>query len=114
MRPAPTIEKMASGNLSLFITEEVSWETFPEEAAKFMVLTNGTVLKKIDTPVERSWIVLINWRPFWLTYDDSPFGMSLDSMLGICNPVVRRLYGQITQQQPHNNSFKRTAAPKVE
>lgn len=105
----PTIERMASGNLSLFITEDVSWETFPEEAARFMIFAKGTVLKKIDTPVERLWIVLINWRPFWLTFNDFALGMSLDSMFRICNPVVRRLHGQLTKQEPHNKSFNADA-----
>jgi hypothetical protein len=47
---------------------------------------DGYVLKKIDTPVERMWILLIKWRPFWLTFDDFSRGMSLDSMSSLSIP----------------------------
>lgn len=102
MRPEPTIEKMASGNLSLFITEDVSWEDFPEKAAKFIVFSNGIVLKKMDTPAERLWVVLIGWRPFWLVFEDFPYGMSLDSMFSICNPVINRLHRLLTEPDSQN------------
>jgi hypothetical protein len=83
---------MASGNLSLPITEEVSWESFPEQAQEFVNRFGGIVLKRIDTPVERMWIVLIKWRLFWLTFEDFPLGLSLDSMIRFCNSVIRDRY----------------------
>lgn len=95
MRSSPTIVTMASGNLSLLITEDVSWESFPSLAQTFMERVGGKVLFRIDTPVERLWIVLVKWRPFWLTFDDFPLGMSRDSMSIFCNPVVRVLYNQL-------------------
>lgn len=82
----------ASGNLSLMITEEVSWESFPEQAQRFVDRFHGRVLKRIDSPVQRMWVVLIRWRPFWLTFEDFPLGLSLDSMNGVCNPVIREIY----------------------
>ena len=89
---APSISKMASGNLSLLITENVSWESFPDQAQDFLKRFNGRRLKSIDTPVERMWIVVIQWRFFWLTFDDFPLGLSLDSMNRFCNPVVLDLH----------------------
>jgi hypothetical protein len=91
----PEIIEMASGNLSLLITEEVSWESFPGQAREFLDRVGGYVLKKIDTPVERLWIVLIKWRPFYLTFEDYPLGMSLDSMNAMCNSVVRELHQRL-------------------
>lgn len=88
----PRVSTMASGNLSLPITEEVSWESFPEHAQWFLRRFNGRVLKRIDTPVERMWVVLIKWRPFWLTFEDFPLGLTLDSMSRLCNPVVHQIH----------------------
>ena len=92
MGTPPCIQTMASGNLSLLITEEVSWESFPEQAERFVRRVNGRVLRRIDTPVERMWIVLIQRRSFWLTFEDSPSGMSLDSMHPSCNSVIEELH----------------------
>ena len=97
MIQVPAITKMASGNLSLLITENVSWESFPEKAAEFVKRFHGHVLKRIDTPVERMWIVLIKWRPFYLTFDDYPLGLTLDSMTGLCNSVVLELHKELTR-----------------
>ena len=38
---------MASGNLSLLITEDVTWESFPEQADRFVKLFKGIVLIKV-------------------------------------------------------------------
>lgn len=91
----PTIETMASGNPSLAITEDTAWETFPDQAADFVRRFNGTVLKRIDTPVERMWIVLINWRPFYLTFEDFPLRMTLDSMNSSCASVIHEIHAAL-------------------
>ena len=92
----PKIEVMASGNLSLNITEDVSWESFPTQAALFVRRFRGIVLKRIDTPVERMWIVLFRCRPFFLTYEDYPERMTLDSMSRFCNPIVQEMAEQLS------------------
>jgi len=83
---------MASGNLSLFITDQVSWQSFPSAARAFVQRVGGRVVRRIDTPVERMWIVVIRWRPFFLSFDDFPLGLSLDSMSRCCNPVIKDLF----------------------
>ncbi|MBV1775325.1 hypothetical protein KSF73_06315 [Burkholderiaceae bacterium DAT-1] len=95
----PEIQTMASGNLSLYITEDVTWENFPEKAQQFIRFSGGCVVKKIDTAAERMWIVLIRWRPFYLVYDDFPLGMSLDSMTSLCNPVIQQLFDKLSDSQ---------------
>jgi len=95
MISTPKITQMASGNLSLLITEDVTWESFPIQASVFLKAHRGIVLKRIDTPVERIWIVLVRWRPFWLAFDDVSLGMSLDSMSHLCNSVVRDIHASI-------------------
>ncbi len=98
MEMKPRIVTMASGNLSLIVTEQVSWESFPDRARGFLDRFNGKVLKRIDTPVERMWIVMIRWRLFWLTFEDFPASVSLDSTSRFCNPVVRDLYRLLTDE----------------
>jgi hypothetical protein len=91
----PTIETMASGNLSLTITEDTAWETFPDQATDFVRRFGGIVLKRIDTPVERMWLVLIKWRPFYLTFEDFPLRMTLDSMNRSCVSVIHDIHAKL-------------------
>lgn len=91
----PTIETMASGNPSLTITEDTAWETFPDQAADFVRKFGGIVLKRIDTPLERMWIVLIKWRPFYLSFEDFPLRMTLDSMHGSCASVIHDIHAKL-------------------
>lgn len=100
----PTIETMASGNPSLTITEDTAWESFPDQAADFVRKFNGIVLKWIDTGGDRMWIVLIRWRPFFLSFDDLPLRMTLDSMNRFCAPVIHDIHAALlaeaTSQKP--------------
>jgi hypothetical protein len=91
----PEITEMASGNLSLQITDNVSWESFPAQAEEFLKKFNGKLVKRFDTPAERVWVVLIKWRPFWLSFDDFPLGLSLDSMHSSCNSVIKQLHQEL-------------------
>ncbi len=86
---------MASGNPSLTITENTSWETFPAQAAEFVQRFRGVVLKRFDTPAERMWIILIKWRPFFLTFEDLPTRMTLDTMSRYCTPVIRDIHAKM-------------------
>jgi hypothetical protein len=85
---------MASGNLSLLISDDVSWETFPGLAQSFTDRFGGAVIKRIDSPVERIWTVTIQGCEFWLSFDDHS-GMSLDSKSSDGNAVVKELYGAL-------------------
>jgi hypothetical protein len=92
---APCIRTMASGNLSLLITEDVSWESFPDQAQTFMDRFGGKVIGRIETPVERMWTVMIKGCKFWLSFEDFPLGLSLDSTSSSCNPIIRELHGAL-------------------
>lgn len=105
---ALSVTTMASGNLSLLITDDVSWESFPDKAQQFVDRFDGRVLKRINTPVERIWVVLIRWRPFLLIFADLPPGMSIDSMSGLCNSVIRDLY-ETLKSETHNKPLQALA-----
>jgi len=91
----PVLKTMASGNLSLTITEDITWETFPDQAADFVRKFNGIVLWRIDNGADRIWIVLIKCRPFFLAFDDLPWGMTLDSMSRFCTPVLHKIHAEL-------------------
>ncbi|TZF90720.1 hypothetical protein [Cognatilysobacter lacus] len=89
------VQTMASGNLSLEIDPDMSWERFPVAAKAFLSQVRGIPLLKISTPVERLWIVLVGFRLFWLAVDE--MGMSLDSITKHGNKVILTVAGR---QQP--------------
>ena len=72
-------EQMASGDLSLLLTERISWRSFPSYAETLLEIVGGTVVDRVESPVERVWTVRICGQLFWLAYDDYPLGVSLDS-----------------------------------
>ena len=101
----PAIETMASGNLSLTITEYTAWEAFPDQAADFVRRFRGIVLRRIDTPVERMWIVLIKWKPFYLTFEDFPLRMTLDSMHRSCASIIRDVHAELVAEAQSQKSM---------
>ena len=87
------LQKMASGNLSVFVTDDVSYESFPDIAQRFLArFFRGRVLIKFDGPVERTWVVLVRWRPFFLTFDDLPWGLTLVALHSSCNEVAQSIF----------------------
>lgn len=72
------IHKMASGNLSIELTEDVYIETFDKLAKLFLKAVNGKVIEKIDAITIIMWKVKINNNLFNLVFDDYPIMMSLE------------------------------------
>ena len=83
---------MASGNLSLEIDTHMSWERFPAAAKAFLSQVRGLPLLKVATAAERTWVVLVRFRFFWLAVDET--GMSLDAMSKGGNKVILLLHGR--------------------
>lgn len=76
---ALVIETMASGELSLLLTERVTWEGFPAYAMRILDLVHGHVTSRADSAAERVWAVMIEGQSYWLSFDDFPLGVSLES-----------------------------------
>jgi hypothetical protein len=72
-------EPMASGHRSLRLTTAVSWESFADYAEEIVETLGGSVLDRVDSPVERVWTVRIDGAWFWLALDDFGLGVSLDA-----------------------------------
>lgn len=72
-------EPMASGQRSLRLTTEVSWDGFAAYAEAVVFALEGTLDGRVDSPVERVWDVTIDGGRFWLALDDFGLGVSLDA-----------------------------------
>ena len=74
-----TVETMASGHLSLTLTETVSWEQFPEYVAAIIDVLDATIETRADSAVERVWELSIDGLRYWIAFNDFALGVSLDS-----------------------------------
>ena len=73
-------EPMASGHRSLRLTTAIGWDGFAAYASDVVSALGGTVLGRVDSPIERVWTVKIDGARFWLALDDFGLGVSLDSL----------------------------------
>jgi hypothetical protein len=73
------VESMASGDLSLRLTECIGWEDFPGYAETVVGWLGGVIAARADSAAERVWDVRIQGQRFWLALDDFGLGVSLDS-----------------------------------
>jgi hypothetical protein len=85
------VQEMASGNASLVLTERVDWESFQVYAEAVLQLIGGSVVERVDSPVERVWTVTVGGELFWLAHDE--VGTSLDSQsleASLLIPAIRQ------------------------
>ncbi|MFJ4064094.1 DUF3630 family protein [Pseudomonas sp. NPDC089996] len=77
---ALNIETMYSGGSCLNLTSSINWEDFPAYAKSVIDLLNGSIEKKTDSIDIRVWEVTLEQEKFYLTYDDFPVMVSLESL----------------------------------
>jgi len=83
-----TTQPMASGNVSLLLTDCVDWDSFPGYADEVVRLVNGVVIDRVDGADQRLWTVRIDEQLFWLTYDEFPVGVSLDPQTSEASALI--------------------------
>jgi hypothetical protein len=86
------LEAMASGETSLKLTERVEWDAFPRYAEALVSVLEGTITNRADSAGERIWTTTIRGGVFWISFDDFPFGVSLepqDRSAGLLIPGIR-------------------------
>lgn len=106
---------MASGNPSLTITRDTAWDTFPDQAADFVRKFNGIVVARVNNGVDQMWIVLIKWRPFFLTFEDLPLRITLDSMSRCCAPVIGEIHAKLLDETiSKNRPWHRACLARIE
>jgi Protein of unknown function (DUF3630). len=77
---ALNIETMHSGRACLNLTSHINWDDFPDYAKAVLNLLDGNIDKKTDTIDIRVWEVTIDKERFYLTYDDFPVMVSIESL----------------------------------
>ncbi|MGI2030382.1 DUF3630 family protein [Endozoicomonas acroporae] len=75
----PRLQKMASGHLSLELSDKITLDEFPEFANRLISVVGGIVEEKNHSVIMCIWDVSINDKQYRLVYDDYPCGVSLES-----------------------------------
>jgi len=95
MSPIPLecldLEPMASGDQSLRLSTQVTWQAFPSYARDLIAHLNGTITSRADSPVERVWTVLIRGELFWIAFDDFALGISLDPQSEAASQLIPKI-----------------------
>lgn len=74
-----TLITIASGHLSLELTETVRWENFPLFAEQLVALLGGLVVNKADGVEICVWKIRVQDCELRLVYEDYPTMVSLES-----------------------------------
>lgn len=92
---ALALTTMASGNLCLNLSENVSWESFPAYADALLERVGGTTVARMDAVDIRIWDVVIGGATMHLVFDDFPWMVSLESRDGRGDDVLRQVHAQL-------------------
>ena len=103
-------EPMASGHRSLRLTRAVSWEAFPRYANAVLRALDGTVVEKVDSPVERVWCVVIGGNDYWLAFDDFGLGVDLSPRNDQANAALEGVRLKLLEAAA---GARRTARPRT-
>jgi hypothetical protein len=77
-----SIHRMASGENCLLLTEQISWDEYPDYADAIVRLIGGSLGERIDSGGERVWRFDRAGLGYWITWDDMDPGVSIEP----CNP----------------------------
>ncbi|UZS72784.1 DUF3630 family protein [Pseudomonas syringae] len=91
------IEKMHSGHSCLNFSAEIDWDNFPRYADSILGLLEGTVTSKSDAVDVRVWDVKIKGEAFFLTYEDFPSMVSLESKNANGDALIEEFFSVLSQ-----------------
>jgi len=92
-----TLEQMASGNLSLRLTERVAWEDFPEYAEAIAAILDGHIVSRADSVVERVYSMQVGDDSYWIAFDDFAAGVSVDSRTESASAALEAHRGRLLE-----------------
>lgn len=95
---ALTIESMACGWQSLFLTEEVGWEGLPLYAAALANLLGGELGDDVCGPDVRLNAITIDGNSYWVAYDDWFPGASLEPRTPEAAAAILQLYMRLRRR----------------
>jgi Protein of unknown function (DUF3630) len=94
-----SLEKKASGHLSLRLSESVAWEDFPLFADELLPLMFGTVVSETDGVEMRIWELKLPRCSLDLVYEDYPAQVSLESSSDEGDDVLRELLDTLKESK---------------
>ena len=72
-------ESMASGDLSLMLTDLVTWTAFADYAEAVAAILDAEIGARADAANQRVWELTIEGCSYWICFQDFGLGVSLDS-----------------------------------
>ncbi len=86
---------MASGSLYIVLQEEASWDSFGQDASKWIKRIGAKLINKADSIDERVWEVEYSGISFWISYDDYQSSITLEPKVKVSDSTVERIAAQI-------------------
>lgn len=86
---------MASGSLYIVLQEEASWESFGQEASKWIKRIGAKLINKADSVDERVWEVEYSGITFWIAYDDFQSAITLEPKLKVPDSAIEQIANKI-------------------
>jgi hypothetical protein len=86
---------MASGSLYIVLQEEASWDSFDQDASKWIKRIGAKLINKADSVDERVWEVEYSGIPFWISYDDFQSSITLEPKLEVPDSTIEQIATQI-------------------
>ena len=90
---------MTSGHLCLKLTEQVSWEDFPDLAQTVASLVGGEIIQKSDCPDIRVWEINVSGYTLRIVFDDFPVMLTLESTDDRGDVALKLLYRDLQQKR---------------
>jgi len=85
------VQIMASGHVSLNLSQAIPWEDFPTYATKLLKAIQGQKLSVTDGADMRIWDIVVEGTSLRLVYDDYPNMVALESSDDEGDVLLRRL-----------------------
>ena len=82
---------MASGGLSLTLTEAVSWEQFPEYVVAIAEILDAEIDVRVDGVTERVWQFSVDGLGYWIVLEDFGLGVCIDSQDSAASAAIPRI-----------------------
>lgn len=95
----PKLEKMASGQDYLLLTEQGTWESFPLFADRYTQQIGAIITERLSAPDMHLWNISIDNVTLHLVYEDFPNGISVEPKDGQGEDMIHKLFQQALEQR---------------
>jgi hypothetical protein len=99
------LQKVHSGHLSIELTEDGTYDDFPEFARLFTQQIGGKKISGVDGPDVRFWEMKVENVKLNLAYEDFPNGMSIMAHDEKGDTYLKKLFEKLTQESDPKNGL---------